>query len=133
MTFRDLTHSRSPMLMAISAGLGVAEREAFKADAPNINVEFVYNMPLRAIGQMTGGITDSGLVRAIVREAKGWGLGGLVLMVLAIAFGRGIGLAILLCLLWVFGPWLLAAAVNSLENLRSSKALRVADESRRLE
>lgn len=133
MTFRDLMRSRSPMLMAISAGLGVAEREAFKAGAPNINVEFVYNMPLRAIGQMTGGITDSGLVRAIVREAKGWGLGGLVLMVLAIAFGRGIGLAILLCLLWVFGPWLLAAAVNSLENLRSSKALRVADESRRLE
>ncbi len=132
MTFRDLTRSRSPMLMAISAGLGVAEREAFKAGAPNINVEFVYNMPLRAIGQMTGGITDSGLVHAIVREAKGWGLGGLVLMVLAIAFGRGIGLAILLCLLWVFGPWLLAAAVNSLENLRSSKALRVADESRRL-
>jgi beta-glucosidase len=133
MTFRDLTYSRSPLLIAVGAALGVAESEALKAGTPNINVEFVYNMPLRAIGQMTGGITDSGLVRAIVREAKGWGLGGLVLMVLAIAFGRGIGLAILLCLLWVFGPWLLAAAVNSLENLRSSKALRVADESRRLE
>ena len=132
MTFRDLTHSRSPMLMAISAGLGVAEREAFKADAPNINVEFVYNMPLRAIGQMTGGITDSGLVRAIVREAKGWGLVGLVLMVLAIVLGWGIGWAVLLCLLWVFGPWILAAVVNALKNARSAKALRAADESRRL-
>ncbi|MBQ1839902.1 MAG: fibronectin type III-like domain-contianing protein, partial [Atopobiaceae bacterium] len=133
MTFRDLTHSRSPMLMAISAGLGVAEREAFKAGIPNLYVEFVYNMPLRAIGQMTGGITDSGLVRAIVREAKGWGLGGLVLMVLAIALGKSVGLSVLLCLLWVFGPWVLAAVANALKNARSARALKETDVSRRLE
>lgn len=133
MTFRDLTHSRSPMLMAISAGLGVAEREAFKAGIPNLYVEFVYNMPLRAIGQMAGGITDSGLVRAIVREAKGWGLGGLVLMVLAIALGKSVGLSVLLCLLWVFGPWVLAAVANALKNARSARALKETDVSRRLE
>ena len=132
MTFRDLTHSRSPLLIAVGAALGVAESEALKAGTPNINVEFVYNMPLRAIGQMTGGITDSGLVRAIVREAKGWGLGGLVLLVLAIALGWGVGWGILLCLLWAFGPWIFAAVANALKNAGSAKKLRAADQSRRL-
>lgn len=130
MTFRDLTHSRSPLLAAVGAVLGIVERNALKSGMPNINIEFVYNMPLRAIGQMTGGITDSGLVRAIVREAKGWGLGGLVLLVATIALGKGVGLAVLLCLLWVLGPWALAMAVNAIRNVASVRALKEADQSR---
>ena len=131
MTFRDLTHSRSPLLMAIGAVLGVVERKALAEGTPNLNVEFVYNMPLRAIGQMTGGITDSGLVRAIVREAKGWGLGGLVLLVLVIGLGWGVGWGILLCLLWVFGPWAAAMVVNAVRNAASMRALKEADASRK--
>ena len=131
MTFRDLTHSRSPLLMAIGAALGAVERRALKAGTPNLNVEFVYNMPLRAIGQMTGGITDSGLVRAIVREARGWGLGGLALLVASIALGKGVGLGILLCLLWVLGPWALAMTVNAIRNAASAKALKAADAARK--
>lgn len=130
MTFRDLTKCRSPLLMGIGAALGAAERKARATGAANINVEFVYNMPLRAIGQMTGGITDSGLVRAIVREAKGWGLGALVLLVATIALGKGVGLGILLCLLWVLGPWALAMAINAIRNAASTRALRAADQSR---
>ena len=131
MTFRDLTHSRSPLLMAISGALGAVERRALAGGTPNVNIEFVYNMPLRAIGQMTGGITDAGLVRALVREAKGWGLGGLVLLVVAIALGYGVGLGILLCLLWAFGPWALAMATNAVRNAASARALREADAARR--
>ena len=131
MTFRDLTHSRSPLLMAVGAILGAVERKALRAGSPNINVEFVYNMPLRAIGRMTGGITDSGLVRAIVREAKGWGLGGLALFAAAIALGRGVGLGILLCLLWVLGPWAAAMVVNAIKNAAGKKALAAVDASRR--
>ena len=80
---------------------------------------------------MTGGITDSGLVRAIVREAKGWGLGGLALLVAVPALGRGVGLGILLCLLWVFGPWAWAMVVNAIKNATSKKTLAAADAARR--
>jgi beta-glucosidase len=131
--FRDFTHTRSPLLALIGFVVDRVVKGSEAKGMPNLDALFVYNMPLRALAKNAGQFFSMGVVDAFVREAKGWGLGGLVLMVLAIAFGRGIGLAILLCLLWVFGPWLLAAAVNSLENLRSSKALRVADESRRLE
>ena len=131
MTFRDLTHSRSPLLMGIGAALGAVEKKALVQGTPNLNVEFVYNMPLRAIGQMTGGITDSGLVRAIVREAKGWGLGGIALLVLSLALGWGVGLGLLLCLLWVLGPWAVAMVANAVRNAASKRALQDADASRR--
>jgi beta-glucosidase len=130
MTFRDLTHSRSPLLMAVGAVLGMVERKALASGTPNLNVEFIYNMPLRAIGQMTGGITDSGLVRAIVREAKGWGLGGIALLVLSLALGWGVGLGLLLCLLWVLGPWAVAMVANAVRNAASKRALQDADASR---
>jgi len=117
--------------MAVGAALGAAERKALASGTPNINIEFVYNMPLRAIGQLTGGITDSGLVRAIVREAKGWGLGGLVLLALSIVLGWGVGKGVLLCLLWVFGPWVAAMVINFVKNVISKRALDEADAARR--
>ena len=116
--------------MAVGAALGAVERKALKAGKPRLYVEFIYNMPLRAIGRMTGGLTDSGLVRAIVREAKGWGLGGLVLLVATIALGKGVGLAVLLCLLWVLGPWVLAMVANAIRNVASTRALKEAARSR---
>ena len=131
MCFRDLTHSHSPLLMLLGAVLGLVERKSQVGGMPNTNVEYVYNMPLRAVGQMTGGLTDSGLVRALVREAKGWGLGGLVLLVLAIMLGWGVGKGILLCLAWVFVPWLVALAINAIKNARSAKALKIAADARR--
>ena len=131
MTFRDLTHSRSPLLMAVGGILGAVERRSLAQGTPNLNVEFVYNMPLRAIGQMTGGITDSGLVRAIVREAKGWGLGGLALLAGSIALEKGVGLGILLCVLWVLGPWAYAMVANAIKNSASERALKSADAGRR--
>ena len=131
MAFRDLTHSRSPLLMLVGKALGVMERRALASGTPNLNVEFVYNMPLRAIGQMTGGLTDSGLVRAIVREAKGWGLGGIALLMLAILAGWGVGAGILLWVLWVLAPMLVALVANCVRNSASQKALRAADAARR--
>lgn len=130
MTFRDLVHSRSPLLMAVGAALGSVERKALASGTPNLNVEFVYNMPLRAIGQMTGGLTDSGLVRAIVREAKGWGLGGLALLAASVVLGWGIGRGILLCLLWVLGPLAVALVANFAKNASSSRTLKAADAAR---
>lgn len=116
--------------MAVSAALGAARQRNVAQGIPNINIEFVYNMPLRAIGQMTGGITDRGLVRAIVLAARGWGLGGLVLLVLTVATGGSIGLGIALWLLWVLGPSVVALVVNALRNKASDKALKTADQSR---
>ncbi len=131
MTFRDLTHSRSPLLMLVGTVLGVIERKSLASGTPNLNVEFIYNMPLRAIGQMTGGLTDSGLVRAIVREAKGWGLIGIALLILAIVLKWGVGKGILLCLLWVLVPIIVALVANLIKNAISAKKLKAADEARR--
>ncbi|MBP3884111.1 MAG: glycoside hydrolase family 3 C-terminal domain-containing protein [Olsenella sp.] len=127
MTFRDLTHSRSPLLMAVGGVLGAMERASLAKGTPNLNVEFVYNMPLRAIGQMTGGITDGGLVRAIVREAKGWGLVGVALGVVAGVLGKNMGLGVLICALWVLGPIVVALVANLVRNGASERVLREAD------
>lgn len=131
MPFRDLVHTRSPFLMAVGAALGMAERKALTRGKPNLYIEFVHNMPLRAIGQMTGGVTDSGLVRTIVREAKGWGLGGLALLG-AVAVRRGLRKGVLAYLLWELTPPTAAMVANAAKNAVSTRALKKADQSRSL-
>ena len=124
MTFRELTRSRSPLLAAVGFALGSAERKALAHGSPNLYVEFVYNMPLRAIGQMTGGLTDSGLVRAIVREAKGWGLAGVTMTLLALALGWGLRAGILLWLLWIIAPMPAAFVTNLVRNAVGQRTLK---------
>ena len=123
MPFRDLVYTRSPFLMAVGAALGAAERKARTRGNPNLYIEFVYNMPLRAIGQMTGGITDSGLVRTIVREAKGWGVGGLALR-------RGLRKGMLAYLLWELTPPTAAMVANAAKNAVGTRKIRKAGRSR---
>ncbi|MDY4015059.1 glycoside hydrolase family 3 C-terminal domain-containing protein [Parafannyhessea umbonata] len=78
MCFRDLGHSRSPILWVVYAVLSALHRRNYSGSgAPNLNVEFVYNMPLHAIATMTPAVS-MGVVDALVREARGWGLLGVV-------------------------------------------------------
>lgn len=130
-TMRDLVRSRSPLLVLVSAALGLVERKSFADGRPNLSLEFAYNMPLRAIGQMSGGLADDGLVRAIVREARGWGLGGVVLLLLSLMLGWGATTGISLCLLWVLAPMAVAFVANLVKNRLSARNLRAADEARR--
>lgn len=76
--FRDLKHGRSPIFWLVGAILEALKKSGEKKGAPNLNVLFIYNMPLRAIPKNGGGILSMGLVDALVMEIKGFWLIGLI-------------------------------------------------------
>ena len=47
------------------------KRKADAAGKPDLNTLFIYNMPFRAIGKMTGGMVDSKMVDGIVKVVNG--------------------------------------------------------------
>lgn len=123
MCFRDLNHGRSLILWVVWLVLHALVRSAERRGAPNLNILFVWNMPLRAVGTMTGGITDMGVVRALLREVRGWGWGGAVLLAAAVALGWGWGVGALLWALWVVAPIALALLANLLRNRALAKKI----------
>ena len=67
----QLRYSRS-LLCRIA--YGVLERKKKKAEAagkPDLNVLFIYNMPFRAIGKMTGGAVSQDMVKGMVKVVNG--------------------------------------------------------------
>ena len=105
--FRDLTITRSPILMAVGAVMGARERAAMRAGKPDLNTEFVYNMPLRSMAKMTGGVFGMRFVNALVREARGWGLAGIAPAGLALALWGKVGRASEIWFAWVLAPLVL--------------------------
>ena len=76
MTLGELHHSRSPLCWLIAGVLTLLVRSGEKRGKPNLNILFQYNMPLRGLAQMTGGIIGEETVDGLVLEAKGfWGIG----------------------------------------------------------
>ena len=76
MTLGELNHSRSPLCWLISGVLTLLLRSGEKRGKPNLNILFQYNMPLRGLAQMTGGIIGEETVDGLVMEAKGfWVIG----------------------------------------------------------
>lgn len=114
--FRDLGKSRSPILMLVSAIVTSLVNSSYKKGKPDLNALFIYNMPLRAIAKMAGGMVSMGLVDALVREAKGWGLLGAVPFLLIGILAQRWGLAVLIWILWVLAPILFEFVKNLIEN-----------------
>ena len=76
MTLGELHHSRSPLCWLIAGVLTLLLRSGEKRGKPNLNILFQYNMPLRGLAQMTGGIIGEESVDGLVLEAKGfWVIG----------------------------------------------------------
>ncbi len=76
MTLGELHHSRSPLCWLIAGVLTLLVRSGEKNGKPNLNILFQYNMPLRGLAQMTGGIIGEETVDGLVLEAKGfWVIG----------------------------------------------------------
>ena len=76
MTLGELHHSHSPLCWLIAGVLTLLLRSGEKRGKPNLNVLFQYNMPLRGLAQMTGGIIGEETVDGLVLEAKGfWVIG----------------------------------------------------------
>ena len=76
MTLGELHHSRSPLCWLIAGVLTLLLRAGEKRGKPDLNILFQYNMPLRGLAQMTGGIIGEETVDGLVLEAKGfWVIG----------------------------------------------------------
>ena len=123
MCFRDLNHGRSLIFWVVWAVLRALKTGADKSGKPNLNVLFIWNMPLRALAKMTGGMVDMGLVDALVREVRGFGWGGVILLAAAIALGWGVGAGIGLWALWILVPILYAFVMNLVKNSGVAKKL----------
>ena len=78
MTLGELNHSRSPLCWLIAGVLTLLLRSGEKRGKPNLNILFQYNMPLRALAQMTGGIIGEETVDGLVMEAKGFWIIGIL-------------------------------------------------------
>ncbi|WP_273395332.1 glycoside hydrolase family 3 C-terminal domain-containing protein [Thermophilibacter mediterraneus] len=123
MCFCDLGHGRSLVFWVVWLALRAMKRAAERSGRPNLNVLFVWNMPLRAIAKMTGGMADMGVVDALVREVRGFGWGGAVLLALSLALGWGAGVGALLWALWVVAPIALALLANLVRNRALARKL----------
>ena len=60
----------------MAAVLGLLLKRSIQRGKPDLNILFQYNMPLRGLAQMTGGIIGEETVDGLVMEAKGfWVIG----------------------------------------------------------
>ena len=78
MTLGELGRGRSPIGWVVGAVLTHLYQKSLASDEPDLNVAFVYNMPLRALAKMSGGMVSMGMVDAIVMELRGFWVVGLV-------------------------------------------------------
>jgi len=77
-TFGELNHGRSPIGWIIWLVMTIMLKNSLKKGNPNLNLLFVYNMPLRAMAKNAGQIFSMGMVRALTFEFKGGLIIGLV-------------------------------------------------------
>ena len=78
MCFRDLNHGRSPIFWLVWAILKAMKTSADKSGQPNLNVLFIWNMPLRALAKMTNGMVNMRMVDALVMEIRGFWIIGIL-------------------------------------------------------
>ena len=86
-TFGQLKYGRSPLGWIIWAVLTLMLRGSMKRGKPNLNILFIYNMPLRALQKMTGGAFSMGMVDGLVWEINGlWVIGLIRILVEALIY-----------------------------------------------
>lgn len=78
MCFRDLDHGRSPIFWIVWLALKAIKSRAEKSGKPNLNVLFIWNMPLRALAKMTNGMVNMRMVDALVMEIRGFWIIGIL-------------------------------------------------------
>ena len=73
----QLVNAKSGLARFIYKQLEKKKQAADAAGKPDLNVLFIYNMPFRAIGKMTGGAVDKKMVDGMVDVVNGHFFGGL--------------------------------------------------------
>ena len=82
-TFGELNRGRSPIFWIVWLVLTLLKRSSEKKGKANLNLLFVYNMPLRAMAKMTGGMVDMAMVDGMVLELRGFWIIGLIWVVIS--------------------------------------------------
>lgn len=77
-TFGEMKHGRSPLGWLVCGVLTKLMQNSLKKGNPDLNLLFIYNMPLHALAKMTNGMVSMGMVDGIVMELRGFWLIGLV-------------------------------------------------------
>ena len=72
----QLVNAKSGLARFIYKQLEKKKKAADAAGKPDLNVLFIYNMPFRAIGKMTGGAVDKKMVEGMVDVVNGHFFGG---------------------------------------------------------
>ena len=78
MTLGEIGHGRSPLGWLIHVIHKHLLVKSLQAGTPDLNLLFNYNMPLRAIAKMTGGMVSMGMVDGLVMELKGFWIIGII-------------------------------------------------------
>ena len=78
LTLGELNHARSPLGWLVWLVLTILLDVSYKRGKPDLNILFQYNMPLRGLAQMTGGMIGDEFVDGLVLEAKGFWIVGIV-------------------------------------------------------
>ncbi|WP_294500072.1 glycoside hydrolase family 3 C-terminal domain-containing protein [uncultured Gemmiger sp.] len=78
MTLGEIGHGRSPLGWLIHVIHKHLLVKSLKSGTPNLDLLFNYNMPLRAIAKMTGGMVSMGMVDGLVMELKGFWIIGIL-------------------------------------------------------
>lgn len=73
MTLGELNHSRSPLCWLAWAVLHTLLKRSSREGTPDLNLLFQYNMPVRALAQMTGGMVGQETVDGIVWKQRASG------------------------------------------------------------
>lgn len=88
MTLGEIGHARSPLGWLVHVIHKHLLGKSLASGNPDLNLLFNYNMPLRAIAKMTGGIVSMGMVDALVMELKGFWIIGLVRLLAEFGINR---------------------------------------------
>ncbi|WP_317319863.1 glycoside hydrolase family 3 C-terminal domain-containing protein [Subdoligranulum variabile] len=78
MTLGEIGHARSPLGWLVHVIHKHLLTKSLESGTPDLNLLFNYNMPLRAIAKMTGGIVSMGMVDGLVMELKGFWIIGIL-------------------------------------------------------
>ena len=73
-----MNHGRSPIGWIVWLVLTGLLKKSEKSGKPDLNLLFIYTMPLRALSKMTNGAVSMGMVDGLVMEMKGFWVIGLI-------------------------------------------------------
>lgn len=87
-TFGEMKYGRSPLGWLVCGVLTKLLQSSLKKGRPDLNLLFIYNMPLHALAKMTNGMVSMGMVDGIVMELRGFWIIGL--MKILVEFGKNL-------------------------------------------